>query len=129
MAWQNAHHENLDLIYHNSIRDVDRDTLICPNPRYVARDCIGCERGPTSKCNRPAESAGNDEANDGAVEAQREPQASFQPRRQLEFRHQNVDEPRPERAGAGIQRHRHSQEHHGRSLRNDGCDRQDANAG
>ena len=68
--WQNAHHENLHLIYHNSIRDVDRDILICPSPRYVTRDCIGCERGPTSNCNRPAESAGNDEANDGDVEAQ-----------------------------------------------------------
>ena len=33
------------------------------------------------------------------------------------FSHQNVDEPRPERQAAGIQRHRHSKERHGRPLR------------
>ena len=37
--------------------------------------------------------------------------------------------PDPKRQTARIQRHRYPQEHHGRPLRGDGCDRQNADAG
>ena len=48
---------------------------------HVAHECIQLECGSTSGFRRPAESAGDDETDDGAVETQREPQTSLRPRR------------------------------------------------
>jgi len=63
-------HENPHAIDHNSVRDIDRDSLICANNLHVARGRIQLECGSTSGFRRPAESAGDDEADDGDVEAQ-----------------------------------------------------------
>src|SRR5436190_19916795 len=64
-------HENIYVIAHNPIRNIDRASLFCAEPGYVARDCHGFDRGPTGNCDGPAESAGDDEADDGVVETER----------------------------------------------------------
>src|SRR6266568_8577483 len=91
-------HENIYAIDHNSVRDIDRDFLICAKPRRIA----GCRHKPDGSSRRSTESAGDDEADDGDVEAQREPQASLQPRRQLELHYQVLDESRSERQAGRI---------------------------
>ena len=64
--WQDSCHENSYLINHNSVRDIHRDFFICTNPVRIT-DCWH-KRG--HHCNWPAESAGDDEADDGNVEAE-----------------------------------------------------------
>ena len=68
--WQNASHENIHVINHNSFRDLDRDFLICAKPCHIAGDCIESGCGPTCGSNRTAESAGDDETDGRDVEAQ-----------------------------------------------------------
>jgi hypothetical protein len=63
--------ENIYVINHNSVRDSDRDFLIRANSCHITSDCHRFDLGPISKCNRPdAKSSGDDEADDGNVEAQ-----------------------------------------------------------
>ncbi len=69
--WQNASHENIHVINHNSFRHLDRDFLICAKPQLSARGCIEpAECGPTCGSCRTAESAGDDETDERDVEAQ-----------------------------------------------------------
>jgi hypothetical protein len=62
--------ENIYAINHNSVRGTDRDSLVCANNLPFARECIQLECGSTSGFRRPAESAGDDETDDGDVETQ-----------------------------------------------------------
>ena len=64
--WQNPRHENIYPTDYNSVSDVDRSSLICANNRLIAR----CSHQPCGSFERPAESAGDDETNDGAVEVE-----------------------------------------------------------
>jgi hypothetical protein len=57
-------HENIHAIYHNSLCDIDRSSLVCANNRLIACCCHQFCGG--SKW--PAKSAGDDEANDGPGE-------------------------------------------------------------
>src|SRR5207249_503704 len=54
-------HENIYAINHNSVRDIDRDSLICAKPRRIA----GYRHKPYGSSRRSTESAGDDEADDG----------------------------------------------------------------
>ena len=56
-------YENTHRINHNSVRDIDRDSLICADLRRIARWCGKLCRGSEW----PAEYAGDDEADDGDV--------------------------------------------------------------
>ena len=51
---------------HNSVCDVDRISLVCANIRLIAR----CRHELCGGFERPAESAGDDETDDGDVEIQ-----------------------------------------------------------
>ena len=66
--WQYVHHENIYIINHSFVRGIDCDFIACTKPSHIACDCSGS--GPTRGCNRRAKSAGDDETDDGAVEAQ-----------------------------------------------------------
>src|SRR6266567_4310891 len=68
--WQNASHENIHVINHNSFRHLDRDFLIRAKPCHIAGDGIESGCGPTYGSNRTAESAGDDETDEREVEAQ-----------------------------------------------------------
>src|SRR6266850_8096436 len=63
-------HEDIYPTDYNSVSDVDRNSLICANNLDIARGCIGPQCNPTGSVKRPAEPAGNDEANDGAGEVE-----------------------------------------------------------
>jgi len=69
-ASKDARHEKIYLTHYNFVRNIERVFIICAKPSQLTRDCIGCERGPTSGSSRPAESAGDDETDDRAVEAE-----------------------------------------------------------
>ena len=64
--WQNPRHENIYPTDHNSVSDVDRSFLICTNNSLIAR----YRNRLFGSFKRPAESAGDDETNDGAVEVE-----------------------------------------------------------
>ncbi len=64
--WQNPRHENIHPTDHNSVSDVDRSFLICANNSLIAR----YRNRLFGSFKRPAESAGDDETNDGAVEVE-----------------------------------------------------------
>src|SRR5881409_4452040 len=88
-------HENIYLINLNHVRNTDRASLICAKPRRITgcRHFAGCR-----ECyGRPAESAGDDEADDRVVETERKSQVARDHGRQLELHDQNVDEPRSKR--------------------------------
>ena len=51
--WQNARHENVYLINHNSVRGIDRDSFICAKPRHVARGCIDSAAQPAAPTGQP----------------------------------------------------------------------------
>ena len=62
-------HENIYPTEYNSVSDVDRNSLICANDVHIARRCFGPEFSDAVNGNgRTAEPAGDDEANDVAVE-------------------------------------------------------------
>src|SRR5206468_7625551 len=63
-------HENIYPTDYNSVSDVDRNSLVCANNVDIASWCIGPECNPTGSFKRPAEPAGDDEANDGDVEVE-----------------------------------------------------------
>src|SRR5204863_6562949 len=117
-------HENTHAISHNSVCDIDRSSLICAKPSRIAR----CGDKLCGGSDGAAERSRHDEANDGDVETKRESQAPHRPRRQLELHHQVLDEPRSKRAATAIQRHCYPQKRYGRSLRDDGCEWQNADA-
>jgi hypothetical protein len=64
--WQNPRHEKIYPTDYNSVSDVDRSSLICANYRLIAR----YRHRLFGSVKRPAESAGDDETNDGAVEVE-----------------------------------------------------------
>jgi hypothetical protein len=64
--WQNPHHEKIYPTDYNSVRDVDRGSLIRSNYRIIAR----YRHKLFGSFKRPAESAGDDETNDGAVDVE-----------------------------------------------------------
>jgi hypothetical protein len=64
--WQNLRHENIYPTDYNSISDVDRSSLVCANNRFIAR----YRNRLFGSFKRPAESAGDDETNDGDVEVE-----------------------------------------------------------
>ena len=55
---------------HNSVRVTHREFLVCSKSRHVTGDGHGFNIDPSNDRDRPAESAGDDEADDGDVEAQ-----------------------------------------------------------
>jgi hypothetical protein len=57
-------HENIYPTDYNSVSDLARDSLICPNNRLIAR----YSHRLCGSFKRPTESAGDDETNDGAGE-------------------------------------------------------------
>ena len=63
-------HENIYPNDYNSVSDVGRNSLICANNVDIAHGCIRPECNPTGSFRRPAEPAGDDEANDGAGEVE-----------------------------------------------------------
>ncbi len=69
-ALAKSDHENIYPTDYNSVSDVDRNSLVCANNVDIARGCIGPECNPTGSFKRPAEPAGDDEANDGDVEVE-----------------------------------------------------------
>src|SRR5881409_2307193 len=120
-------HENIYLINLNHVRNTDRASVICTKPRRIT----GCRHFPgCRKCyGRPAESAGDDEADDRVVETERKSQVAREHGRQLELYDQILDESRSKRATAAIQRQCHAQKHHGWSLLCHGRDWKNADVG
>src|SRR6266481_9081252 len=82
-------HENIYVITHNPVRNIDRASVICTKPRRITgcRHFAGCR-----ECyGRPTKSAGNDEADDRNVEIERKSQAARGHGRQLELHYQVLD--------------------------------------
>jgi hypothetical protein len=69
--WQNALHENIHAIAHNSARDGDRDFLICANEgANTSISPAGASSPLTAAQPVTASGAGDDETDDRNVEAQ-----------------------------------------------------------
>src|SRR5581483_658911 len=124
LALAESGHENIYPTDYNSVSELARSSLICAKSRRITRYCHGL----CGSSGRPTEPAGDDETDDGAVEAQRKSQAALQPGRQLELHHQILDESRSKRQAGGIKRHSGQEIDHGWPLLRDGCDRKNGNA-